>query len=124
MPKAAVLIVTGAIAVACARATEPEQPHFGAPYRVVMEPDPPVLAAGLLSVTVSYGGCGGNREFLLDHRIRTDTEADIWLQKVTPDESCDMLVTERRSFPIPPPVRYVTIVRLLTRDNAPLQLRP
>jgi hypothetical protein len=122
MTKIAVLIVTGAIAMACA--TGPEEPNFGAQYRVVLEPDPPVLAAGSLSVTVSYGGCGSNREFALRHRIRTDTAADIWLQKITPDESCDMLVTERRVFPIPPPVRYVVAVQLLTRDNDPLQLLP
>jgi hypothetical protein len=124
MKKITALIVTGAIGMACAGATGPEQPNFGAQYRVVLEPDPPVLAAGSLSVTVSYGGCGNNREFVLRHRIRTDTEADIWLQKVTPDESCHMLVTERRVFPIPPPVRYVAAVTLLTRDNDPLQLRP
>jgi hypothetical protein len=124
MTKIAVLLVTGAIIVACAGTTGPEEPDFGARYRVVLEPDPPVLAAGSLSVTVSYGGCGGNREFVLRHRIRTDTEADIWLQKVAPDESCDMLVTERRVFAIPPPVRYVAAVTLLTRDNDPLQLRP
>ena len=124
MTKIAVLIVTGAIGMACAGATGPEQPDFGAQYRLVLEPDPPVLAAGSLSVTVSYGGCGGNREFALRHRIRTDTEADIWLQKITPDEPCDMLVTERRVFAIPPAVRYVAAVTLLTRDNDPVQLRP
>src|SRR5687767_7493917 len=107
MTKIAVLIVTGAIGMACTGTTGPE-PNFGAQYRVVLQPDPPILAAGSLSVTVSYGGCGSNREFALRHRISTDTEADIWLQKVTPDESCDMLVTERRVFAIPPPVRYVT----------------
>jgi hypothetical protein len=123
MTKIAVLIVTGAIGMACAGATGPE-PNFGAQYRVLLEPDPPVLAAGSLSVTVSYGGCGSNREFVVRHRIRTDTEADIWLQKITPDESCDMLVTERRVFAIPPPVRYVAAVTLLTRDNDPLQLLP
>jgi hypothetical protein len=122
MTKIAVLIVTGAIGMACA--TGPEEPNFGAQYRVVLEPDPPVLAAGSLSVAVSYGGCGSNREFVLRHRIRADTAADIWLQKITPDESCDMLVTERRVFPIPPPVRYVVTVQLLTRDNDPLQLLP
>jgi hypothetical protein len=124
MTRILVLIVTGAIGMACGGATGPEQPNFGAEYRVVLEPDPPVLAAGSLSVTVSYGGCGGNREFELRHRIRTDTEADIWLEKITPDESCDMLVTERRVFAIPPPVRYVTAVTLLTRDHDPIQLQP
>ena len=121
--KITVLIVTGAIGMACAGTTGPEQPNFGAQYRVVLEPDPPVLAAGSLSVTVSYGGCGNNRDFVLEHRIRMDA-ADIWLHKITPDESCDMLVTERRTFAIPAPVRYVATVTLLTRDHEPLQLRP
>ena len=124
MTKIGVLMVTCAIGMACSEPIAPEQPNFGAQYRVVLEPNPPVLAAGSLSVTVSYGGCGSNREFVLGHRIRTDTEADIWLQKVTPDETCDMLVTERRTFAIPPPVRYATVVKLLTRDSDPLQLRP
>jgi len=124
MTKIAMLLVTGASILACAGTSGPKEPDFGAPHSVMLEPDPPVLAAGSLSVTVSYGGCGGNREFVLRYRIRTDTEADIWLQKVTPDESCDMLVTERRVFAIPPPVRYVAAVTLLTRDNDPLLLRP
>ena len=124
MTKIAVLMITGAIGMACAGTTGPKQPNFGAQYQVVLEPDPPVLAAGSLSITVSYGGCGSNREFVLRYRIRTDTEADVWLEKITPDESCDMLVTERRVFAIPPPVRYVTAVTLLTRDNDPLPLLP
>ena len=83
-----------------ARTTEPVDPFFGARYRVLLQPESPALSGTTVSVTVSYGGCRNNHGFVLRHRIQMDV-AEIWLRKTTPDESCDMLVTERRVFTIP-----------------------
>jgi hypothetical protein len=108
----------------CATTTAPAVPDFGAHYRVELQPDPPVLQAASVAVTVSYGACGGNREFVLQYRSPSDTEVDVWLRKVTPDEACDMLVTERRVFAAPQPVRDAMVVMLLRPDEDAYQLRP
>jgi hypothetical protein len=83
----------------CAGGTTLDEP-FGSRYRIPLEPDPPTLSATTVSVTAIYGGCRGNHTFALRHRIQAGATS-IWLPKTTPDEACDMLVTERREFPLP-----------------------
>ena len=124
MIKANALLVTAAVIMACATTTAPVEPDFGAHYRVALQPDPPVLEAASLAVTVSYGACGSNREFVLRYRSPNDTTVEIWLRKVTPDESCRMLVTERRAFPAPEAVRNAALITLLRPDDDPYQLHP
>jgi hypothetical protein len=117
------LFLVGAIAVsACSTPTSPT-PDFGADYRVLLEPNPPVLATASLEVTVSYGACASNRGFALKYRMQ-DMQAELWLRKDTPDESCDMLVSERRSFSLPPIVGDAQTIILLTPNSDPYQLRP
>ena len=121
----ALLVLVPASSMGCATTTAPAVPDFGAHYRVELQPDPPLLQAASVAVTVSYGGCGFNRqEFVLRYRSPSDTEVDVWLRKVTPDEPCDMLVTERRVFPAPQQVRDATVVMLLRPDEDAYQLRP
>lgn len=116
-----VLFTLVAAALACGDG--PIEPGFGAHYRVELEPDIPVLTATTVSVTVSYGGCGGNRDFEIRQRLRSDA-AEIWLRKITPDEPCDRYVTERRTFVVPWPARTAAMVTLLAPDLDPYQLRP
>ncbi|MBC7788881.1 MAG: hypothetical protein H7Z74_02950 [Anaerolineae bacterium] len=123
MNRVALLMVGFCVAMACAGTTEPAEPDFGAHYRVVLQPESPVLGSTTVSLTVSYGGCRNNHGFVLRHRIRIDT-AEIWLQKITPDEPCDMLVTERRAFAIPEGVQTLAHVRLMAPDVDPYRLRP
>lgn len=117
------LLFCGAIPLGCSLFTDPAPPGFGAHYRVLFQPAP-VLSAQSLSVTVWYGGCRNNHEFALRHEIRPGGDAHVWLQKVTPNEPCDMLVTERRDFSLPNGVRDAAVVELLTPDNDPYPLRP
>jgi hypothetical protein len=117
------VVMLVSLAGACDSATEPTG-FFGADYSVELDPAPPVLGT-TLSITVAYGACGSQREFQLRHRMLTATEAEVWLRKVAPDESCDMLVTERREFAIPAPVGAATSVTLLMPpESEPYRLRP
>ena len=120
----ALLVLALACSMGCATTTAPEQSDFGAHYRVPLQPDPPVLEATSLHLTVSYGACGTNREFVLRYRSRSDTYVDVWLRKDTPDEPCDMLVIERRVFPAPETVRDAAVVILLRPGDSTYPLRP
>jgi hypothetical protein len=113
-----------AVASGCQETTGPKSPDFGAHYNVALEPDAPTLAVSSFSITVSYGGCGYDRDFILHHRIRVDGAAEIWLRKVTFNEPCDMLVNERRTFTPPSAVSSSGTVILLTPNNDPYQVRP
>jgi hypothetical protein len=59
----ALLLVTANVITACAGITHPADPNFGARYDVQLQPDPPLLDATTLSVSVSYGGCRGDHDF-------------------------------------------------------------
>lgn len=121
-PSRLVVVLATAGAIACGGPASPSEP-FGFRYEVLLQPDPPVLSATTLNVTVSYGGCRGGHSF----RLRTDKQAGsatVWLQKSTPDESCDMLITERREFTVPDQLQGETSVLLLAPDMTPYQLRP
>lgn len=122
MTRIALLLVTGAMTIACHAATGPHD--FGAHYRVVWEPEPPVLEAASFSITVSYGACGSNREFALQHASPRFGEVDVWLRKVSPNEPCDVLVTERRVFFVPQTVRDAAVVTLLAPNDNPYLVRP
>jgi len=121
-PRIARLLAAGvaSVIVACATSTAPS---FGAHYRILLEPDAPQLSATQLAVTVSYGGCRNDHDFVLGHRMGSD-RADVWLRKVTADQPCDMLVTERRTFALPERVRTAAVVVLLISHDSEVQLRP
>ena len=118
----ALFVAVVAFAIACAGGTAALEP-FGSRYRIPLEPNPPTLSATTVSVTLSYGGCRGNHTFALRHRVQAGA-ASIWLQKTTPDEACDMLVTERREFSLPAAVQAAGSVILLRPEDDPHQLRP
>jgi hypothetical protein len=110
------------VALACGDSTSPGG-RFGSQYRVMLDPDRPALGAANVSITVSYGGCRGNHVFVLRSRLDGGM-ASIWLQKITPDEMCDMLVVERRTFGLPASAFNATSVMLLAPEIDPVQLRP
>jgi hypothetical protein len=125
-PRSVMLVplLAASIAIGCQETTGPKSPDFGAHYNVPLQPDAPTLAVSSFSVTVSYAGCGYERDFLLHHRLRSDGVAEIWLRKVTFNEPCDMLVNERRTFSAPSAVGSSATVILLTPNNDPYQVRP
>ena len=104
----------------CSDPAAPDPAAFGALYRIQETPDPPVLTGQTLEVTVQYGGCRGSHEFELRSRVTSPTSVDVWLRKITPNEPCDMLVTERRSFPV---TASAGAVRLLGPDGTAFILR-
>ena len=93
-------VATALLLLACSDPVAPDPAAFGALYRIKETPDPPVLAGQTLDVTLEYGGCRNNHEFELRSRVTSPTSVDVWLRKTTPDEPCDMLVIERRSFQV------------------------
>src|SRR5687767_9853382 len=115
LASAALLLVLG-----CSDPVAPDPSAFGALYRIQEVPDPPVLNGQNLEVTVEYGGCRGNHEFELRSRLTSPTSVDVWLRKTTPNEPCDMLVIERRSFQV---TSGSGAVRLLGPEGAAFVLR-
>lgn len=111
----AVLLLLG-----CSDPVAPDPDAFGARYLIQSEPDPPVLIGQTLEVTLEYGGCRGNHEFEIRSRATSPTSTDVWLRKTSPDEPCDMLVVERRSFQV---TTSAGSVRLLGPDGAAFILR-
>ena len=104
----------------CSDPVAPDPAAFGAQYRIQPAPDPPILTGQTLEVTLEYGGCRTSHEFELRSRVTSPTSVDLWLRKTTPDEPCDMLVVERRSFPV---TASAGAVRLLGPQGAEFILR-
>lgn len=118
--KSASIALAALLLVGCSDPVAPDPAAFGALYRIREAPDPPVLTGQTLEVTVEYGGCRGNHEFELRSRVTSATSVDVWLRKTTPNEPCDMLVTERRSFQV---TASAGAVRLLGPEGAAFILR-
>ena len=118
------VFVLALLAVGCSSPVAPDPSAYGAHYQIQIAPDPPVLAGQTLTVTLEYGGCGGHHEFELRYRMTSAISADIWLRQVTPDQPCDMLVIERRSFSLAGAVTAAASIRLLGPDDAVFPLRP
>lgn len=118
--KSASIALAALLLVGCSDPVAPDPAAFGALYRIRETPDPPVLTGQSLEVTVEYGGCRGNHEFELRSRVTSATSVDVWLRKTTPNEPCDMLVTERRSFQV---TASAGAVRLLGPEGAAFILR-
>jgi len=108
------------VMLGCSDPVAPDPAAFGALYRIQETPDPPVLTGQTLDLTLEYGGCRNNHEFELRSRATSPTSVDVWLRKTTPNEPCDMLVIERRSFQV---TSGSGAVRLLGPEGAAFVLR-
>ncbi len=115
-------LIVAITALSCSSPSGP-QADFGSHYRVLLEPNPPVLDSTTLSVTVAYGGCGSDPRFVLRHRIRPGS-FEVWLRKTSREEPCDMLTIERLVFAVPASVRSSAAVTLAMPDDEQYQLRP
>ena len=113
-------IALAALLLGCSDPVAPDPAAFGALYRIQEAPNPPALTGQTLEVTVEYGGCRNDHEFELRARTPSANSTDIWLRKVTPDEPCDMLVVERRTFTV---ATSAGAVRLLGPEGASFILR-
>ena len=115
-------LVAGAalLLLGCSDPVAPDPDAFGARYLIQSEPDPPVLIGQTLEVTLEYGGCRTHHDFEVRSRATSPNSTDIWLRKTSPDEPCDMLVVERRSFLV---TTSAGSVRLLGPEGAGFILR-
>ena len=114
------LVLAALVMLGCSDPVAPDPAAFGARYRIQPAPDPPVLTGQTLEVTLEYGGCRTNHDFELRSRATSATSTDVWLRKTSPDEPCDMLVIERRSFQV---TASAGAVRLLGPEGAAFILR-
>jgi hypothetical protein len=112
--------VAALLLLGCSDPVAPDPDAFGARYLIQSDPDPPVLIGQTLEVTLEYGGCRTDHEFELRSRATSANSADVWLRKTTPDEPCDMLVIERRTFLV---TTSADAVRLLGPEGAAFILR-
>jgi len=112
--------VAALLLLGCSDPVAPEPNAFGARYLIQSDPGPPVLTGQTLEVTLEYGGCRTNHDFEVRSRATSGNSTDIWLRKTSPDEPCDMLVVERRSFQVTTPAGSV---RLLGPEGAAFILR-
>jgi hypothetical protein len=109
---------------ACTSPVAPPDPDaFGADYRILEQPDPPLLSGTVLGVTLQYGGCNAGQLFELEFRRTLPGAVVVWLRKTSPDQPCDALFTERRDFTVPVAVRDADSIRLFGPDGLELELR-
>lgn len=118
--KSSTIALAALLLLGCSDPVAPDPAAFGALYRIQPAPDPPILTGQSLAVTLQYGGCRTNHEFEVRSRVTSPTSTDLWLRKTTPDEPCDMLVIERRSFQV---TASAGAVRLLGPQGAEFILR-
>jgi hypothetical protein len=115
------LVLAALVILGCSDPVAPDPAAFGAHYRIQTTPNPPALHGQTLDVTLEYGGCRNNHQFEIRSRSTSANSADVWIRKLTPDEPCDMLVIERRSFPV---TTSAGEVRLLGPEGMAFFLRP
>lgn len=99
----------------CSASLSPSDTDFGAHYQVAADPAPTIIGTALV-VTLQYSGCNGGHDFLLVTSTKNLT-AQVWLKKRTADQSCDMLITEERSFDLPVEVTAALHVTLLSPNG-------
>src|SRR5688572_1028580 len=118
--KSPTIALAALLLLGCSDPVAPDPAAFGALYRIQETPDPPILTGQTLEVTLEYGGCRNSHEFELRSRVTSAISVDVWLRKTTPDEPCDMLVIERRSFQM---TASAGAIRLLGPEGATFVLR-
>lgn len=89
------------LVIGCSTNPEINEIDFGAEYNVVVTDEFPNLAGNELQIEVSYSGCNGNHEFSLNFRQTNQSEYDVWLTKVTPDQDCRAFFQELVIQPLP-----------------------
>lgn len=85
----------------CLTNTDDLDPSFGYRYSLIETEEYPVISKGSLTVKVQYGGCNGDHDFMIQHRKVSPEISEVWLYKQTPDQICDALFQEIRSFKLP-----------------------
>lgn len=97
----------------CLTGSEDINALFGYRYRVVQTDQFPVISSDSMIVNLQYEGCNKNQEFTLQYREKSPDHLEIWLFKNTPDQFCELVLREVRSFKLPPDAFSASEVYLL-----------
>jgi hypothetical protein len=116
------LITALVILVSCGTEEEaPPEIDFGADYTVIVSDEFPSLSGDELSVELFYTGCEPGHEFDLNSLQTAETEHEVWLTKITPNDECNTEHQEVRVFTLPEPL--LTGRLIFTAPNAQIVLR-
>ncbi len=75
-----------------------EYNRFGYEYSITVNDSLPYAIDDEITVIVNYSGCDGGHAFSLQRPGAFTPNMAIWLYKATPDEDCEMAVSEELTF--------------------------
>jgi len=100
---------------------------FGASYQIVdgtvSQGANPILVGDSVFIRVGYSGCADNHEFQFRTRVLSDTRAEVWMEKITDDESCSAFFTLDQVHRVPFSVLERENIYLVGPDFYTFQLR-
>jgi hypothetical protein len=100
---------------------------FGASYQIVdgtiSQGANPILVGDSVFIRVGYSGCADNHEFQFRSRVLSDTRAEVWMEKITEDESCSAFFTLDEVHRVPFSVLEREKIFLVGPDFYTFQLR-
>lgn len=85
----------------CVNNSEDIDRLFGYRYSIDETHMAPVIAGDSLVVTLQYEGCTTNHQFTLQYEEHWQDYTELWLFKNTPDQFCELVLHETRSFKLP-----------------------
>ena len=88
--------------------------RFGYDYSISIEEPFPVAEDEELTLTVNYSGCEGGHVYSLERPGAFSNNMIIWLFKSTPDEDCEMAITEELTFSIE---RFINLAARVTIED-------
>lgn len=88
--------------------------RYGYEFSITVNDSTPYAENNELFVTVNYSGCDGGHAFSLERPGEFSNNMLIWLFKSTPDEECEMAISEDLTFTIP---RFIQLsARVIIED--------
>lgn len=102
----------------CLSNSDDIDPLFGYRYNIVETDEYPVILNDSLIVKVQYGGCNDNHDFTILHKKESHNYSEVWLFKQTPDQSCEAVIQEIRSFRLPVEVFSTNQAFVIGPDNS------
>lgn len=107
----------------CTEVKEIADYDFGYNYLIIANDSLPVIMNDSLYVRLGYSGCNRNHEFIIKEYFPNSKQAEVWLQKLTEDQPCDMYIEENRSFLLSSKVLEADKVMLLRSHDVTITLR-
>lgn len=108
--------------IGCLNSQDDQGYDFGSAYDLVTTAELPAIEGHSLITRISYGGCNAGHNFRLKKELSEET-ARLWLFKQTPDQLCEMLVQERKSFKLDNNILDAQRVIILRPNGNPITLK-